>query len=719
MNDTTIDQEFSAAAKQVFAGKPAPAENPLFNLGVDLMSEFAEAEMMRQETEQRWLNDLRQYKGIYEPKEEANMRGSKAFLRKTRVKVEAVDARMMDLLFPANRERNYEVAPTPSPMVAPEIEDRITKLLTDLGGGKAPDDKARAEAIRQHVDAAAKKMGVRIDDQLTEAKYRNTSREVLHSGHLYGTGILKGPLVERRTRISYVWSAEKNNFVQQVTSFSAPFMTHVPVWRWYPDMTVTEQKDCRYNWEHHRLGRAEMAELASRQTFDGQAIKSYLESHPQGNIKLMRYEQELRAIKDDSTSYLIKNTGQFDVFERWGWLAGDKLRAAGAEVPDDRLHEAFFSNIWMLPDGQVIKAILAPIEGVQWPYHLYYLEKDETSIFGDGYPAIMRDDQKMINAAGRMLIDNAAITSGPQFEVFLPAFPTGADISNIYPGKIWPRVGGDMQYPAVRELNFNAHIGELVSILQLFDANADDTTAVPKYTYGDNPRGGAAATMGGLSMLMAQANIALKDQVTSFDEGITKPFIEAMYHWNMKFSSDNEIKGDFDVKAIGAASLVAKEVRSQAMGMFAATLQPEERGRIKWGDLTRQKAEAMDISDVVMTDEEYESQQGGQEAEMQKQIQQIAMKLEYERKRAEVAEMMSASAEREAKALGLRLDSIAKAVELAPTIAQQQPLSGLVDAILKNAGWSTPPAPGADGGAAEPGGMPPMPPDNQTMEAPQ
>lgn len=45
--------------------------------------------------------------------------------------------------------------------------------------------------------------------------------------------------------------------------------------------------------------------------------------------------------------------------------------------------------------------MLAPIEGVRWPYHLYYLDHDETSIFGDGLASIMRDDQKMLNASIR------------------------------------------------------------------------------------------------------------------------------------------------------------------------------------------------------------------------------------------------------------------------------------------------------------------------------
>lgn len=47
--------------------------------------------------------------------------------------------------------------------------------------------------------------------------------------------------------------------------------------------------------------------------------------------------------------------------------------------------------------------------------------------------------------------------------------------------------------------------------------------------------------------------LQIKDQVKNFDDGITKPFISAMYHWNMKFNSDSDIKGDYAVQARGTS----------------------------------------------------------------------------------------------------------------------------------------------------------------------
>lgn len=709
--------EYSEVFDRLCAGE-APRENPLFGLGVDLMSEFLTAEVQRRDVEERWLQDLRQYKGQYDPEVEAAIVGSKAFLRKTRVKVESVDARMMDLLFPANRERNFGVDATPEPSIPREQREKLRQLLTQANSGKAPDAKTLKAAVRDFAKLAAARMATRIDDQLAEARYRDVARKVLHSGNLYGTGILKGPLVERRTRISYVWDGKQ--FVQQAHSFAAPFIAHVPLWRWYPDMTVTDLDACRYVWEHHRLSRMEIAELAERKTFDRARILNYINANPQGLIKLMWYEQELRDIGEQNRIMSSAETGQYDVFERWGWLTGDQLHACGVEVPQERMHEAFFANVWCLPDGEVIKAVLQPIEGVEWPYHLYYLDKDETSIFGEGLAAIMRDDQEMINAAVRMLLDNAAKTAGPQYEVYVPAFPETANLTDSYPGKVWPRSGGDMQYPAVRPLEFNAHMTEHMAVLQLFDTNADEVTAIPKFTYGDNPKQGAAGTMGGLSMLLAQANIALKDLVTNWDEGITEPFIRALYRWNMKFSRDDSIKGDFDVKALGAASLIAKEVRAQALAQMGATLQPEERPFVKFNKMVEERAKALDLADIVKTPEEVEQEQSSPMAKMQQQMQAMLQQLQVATAQAQLAEVQAKTQKAETEAMNKKIEAVFAAMQAAGVAAQSPAVAAGGDSILQSAGYrdATPNDPvngGQQGGAQgeEPGGSAPVDPNPQ------
>lgn len=679
--------QYDAAGRKLFSAEPGEKlSGDLSTLGPDLLGEFALAQRERLPMEERWLEDLRQYKGQYSSAEEAQMQGSKQFLRKTRVKVESVDARLTDLLFPANRERNYEIDATPDPSIPREKRIEIIKLLAQANGGQKPEAKAIKKAINEHVKDAAKKMSNRIDDQLTEAKYKDIARRVLHSGNLYGTGILKGPLVERRLRGSYVWDGK--DFRHVTKSFAAPFISAPSLWRIYLDQSVTERDDMRYVWEHHRLSRAKMAEIAGRKTFNGEAIRAHVLAQPDGYVKLMAYEEGLRGMSagDGQTATNLTKTGQYDVYERWGWLTGDQLVAAGVKVPQNRQHEAFFSNVWMLPDGEIIKAVLAPIDGVLWPYHLYYYDKDETSIYGEGLSSIMREDQRAVNAAGRMILDNAAICAGPQFEVDTRAISPKAALTEIHPMKIWPKVGGDFQYPGVRALQFDSHLAELTAVLKLFDDNADETTAIPKFTYGDNPRGGAAETSSGLSMLMGQANIAIKDQVANFDE-LTKAFIRSLYHWNMKYSRDPSIKGDYDVRARGASSMVAKEVRANALSQFTATLQPEMRVRIKWGTMTEQLAEVMDLSDVVMTEEEFKEEQNSPAAKAQEKLAEMAQQLQLAEMEAKVAKMSAEAARIQAQTLSEKVEAMFAALQGAGVAVQNAAIAPAADQILRDAGW--------------------------------
>ena len=700
--------DYSEVATRVFNDEQA--SNPLDPIGQDLLAEFNRAQTLRLDLENRWLTDLRQYKGQYEPEELAGMVGrSQAFMRKTRVKVESVDARMMDLLFPANRERNYDVEATPEPSIPAPLQKKIKVLLTQQNQGTAPDKDTLKAAYKAAADAAAAKMATRIDDQLSECKYRDVARQVLHSGNLYGTGILKGPLVERRERICYAWDEAENKFKQTKQSFATPFLSYVPIWNFYPDMAVTRMEDARFVWEHHRLTRNDLAELAVRPTFNGAAIRAAIATNPNGSIKLMVYEQLLRSMGEQWRMHGDTKTGQYDVYERWGWLNAEQLSGCGVDIPEESMHESYFANVWMLPDGTVIKAVIEPIEGIRFPYHLYYLDHDETSIFGDGLASIMRDDQKMLNAAARMILDNGSITAGDQYEVYVPAFPPNANLTDIYPNKVWPRTGGDMQFPAVRAISANSHMPELVQILQLFDTNADEVTAIPKFTYGDNPRSGAAGTMGGLSMLLAQANIALKDFVVSWDEGVTKPFISALYHWNMRFSSDDTIKGDYGVVAKGASSLVAKEVRGQALSQFAATLQPEQRAFIKWADLTEQQASVQDLAGVVMTKEEALQQQQSPEFQQQQKMQEMQLQLQIALAQAQVAKAQAETERLKAAAMSEKVGSVYAAMQAGGVAAQQPGIAAAGDSILRSSGWqdATPGQPGS--GAAQAQGQPVQP----------
>jgi hypothetical protein len=719
MNQDNLEYEL-AAAEQMAQPDTAPSAQ-VDALGFTLLAEFAQAELDRRQTEERWLSDLRQYKGKYDPEVLAKIgpNRSKAFVRKTRVKIKTIDSRVADLLFPAGSEKNWEIDTTPVPSVSPEQKSLVAQRLAQMAQGQPVPPEMVEKAILGMAKEASKKMAKVIEDQLVEARYKDVAIKTVHSGHLYGTGVMKGPLVERKIRTRFV--QQGNNWVAKSETYVVPFVDYVPLWRFYPDMSATEMDQCRYAYERHQMTKADLVNLSQRKSFNKERIVTYIKSNPQGEVKLRYFDNELRVIGERNSTQGNK-AGTYEVLERWGWLDGLSLKDAGVAVPENRVHETFFSNVWLLPDGQIIKAVLQPINGVTWPYHLYYFDKDETSIFGEGIASIMRDDQTMINAATRMMLDNGGITSGPQLEVNPSLLASLDKVDEVFPWKIWLRNNSSPGTAAIRAIEMPNNLANLSGMADRFENNADETTAIPRYMSGENVGSGAAGTASGMSMLMGAANIVIKDLITSYDEGITRPFLQALYRWNMQFHKDNSIKGDFDVKARGAASLVAKEVRARQLNEFAAmTDNPSDGPFIKRDALLRQRAEANELSDVVKTEDEVAAEQNNEMAQMQQQaaIQQQQLVMAELTKKVEVLTAQAAKAMAEvdlirAKAVSTKVEAVYAALQAGGTATAAPMTAPAGDEILRSSGWqdATP-----DPTIAQLGG-PPVQPDGQMVQPP-
>ena len=119
---------------------PAPAARPAVDrnvLGVTLGQELGEAQKARTLYELRWLEDLRQYKGVYAPEITAALKGSKrsrVYYRLTTSKINTMVARLMDLLFP-QRTKNWSINATPDPMLPPDI--LAADMADDVNAGMA------------------------------------------------------------------------------------------------------------------------------------------------------------------------------------------------------------------------------------------------------------------------------------------------------------------------------------------------------------------------------------------------------------------------------------------------------------------------------------------------------------------------------------------------------------------------------------------------------
>jgi hypothetical protein len=106
-------------------------------------------------------------------------------------------------------------------------------------------------------------------------------------------------------------------------------------------------------------------------------------------------------------------------------------------------------------------------------------------------------------------------------------------------------------------------------------------------------------------MMMSAAQITFKDQLFSIDDDVQRPFLEAMYHWNMQFNPRPEIKGDMTISVKGTSSLTAREIRAQNLDQFAnSTMNQFDAPFIDRHALNVQRAKVLELGDDIILDKD-------------------------------------------------------------------------------------------------------------------
>jgi hypothetical protein len=232
----------------------------------------------------------------------------------------------------------------------------------------------------------------------------------------------------------------------------------------------------------------------------------------------------------------------------------------GIEQDIDELREY---DIWAILIGRhLIKVELNSSPLGRKPYYTASFERNQDMIWGRGIPQKMEGAQHAANAARRALINNLAISSGPQVTVNTKLLPPGAQVTKIYPWKIWQYKGDGSGAAPFNFFQPQSNASELMEAIERFASEADEDTGIPRYTHGEDKDyyQGAAGTARGLAMLMNAAGKAVKQVIANIDEGVIRPLITALYNYNMLDPScDPSCKGDLQVKARGAIALSVKE----------------------------------------------------------------------------------------------------------------------------------------------------------------
>jgi hypothetical protein len=603
----------------------------LTQLGGELKELFSQYSSDRRQQELKFLRNLRQYLGLYDPEIEKLLdpKRSKAYPRITRVKCISMLSRIMNLMYPGN-EKNWELNASPSAEMDPQdvaqaVNDLVQQRQQDGVPTPASEDMIDA-AIQRLATKRADALSKLIDDQLQELGGDQSldviqlDRRVVQSGIMYGLGVLEGPYVRIEQKTGWAVTQDGQGYQPVTRDIRKPQFDFMSVWDFYPDMAGRSLPGEGY-FIRKVMGKSQLRKLADRDDFFGDEIKSYIVSYPNGNYQPKEFETDLRTMgtKSEVNAQKRDPQGRYEVIVWKGPVSGQRLRDLGATVADANLADDIDAEVWMV-DGRLIKADINPWRalGVNVKtVHTFNFDEDDTSPIGNGLPNVMRDSQMSVSAATRMTLDNASVTCGPQLEINTALLRTDQDVTAIEAYKNWYRDddGASAQFPAVRKIEVDGHLDELQKLIGLFMNFADLETFVGAATGGDMEKmpSEPMRTAAGASMLRGDAALPFKDIIRNFDS-FKQSVILSLVQFNKKFNPGLAPAGDYNVIARGATSLIAKEVRGMQVDTLSQTLRPEEMDHIDDRALLQAKLATRDLTGLLVPQEEADRKRQAREA---------------------------------------------------------------------------------------------------------
>ena len=300
------------------------------------------------------LRGLRQRNGEYEADKLNQIKqqgGSDVYMMITEVKCRAAESWLRDILLETGTPP-WDLQSTPIPDLEPshlqEIENSFAAEVVKIVEleGQAP-DPSKMEELREMVaqqfrfkllqaaENRADSMKTKISDQFAQGGWAESFNDFITDLVTYPCGFVKGPIVRRQRKLSYI-KDEMGNTTVEADEIIAPEFERVDPFRIYPEPGITHIND-GYLFEHHPLSRTELADLIGVPGYDDDAIRKVLEygngsSWISEDVELAKDDEERKFHSFD------RPTEVYDAVEFWGKVSGKMLIEWGLteeDVPDE------------------------------------------------------------------------------------------------------------------------------------------------------------------------------------------------------------------------------------------------------------------------------------------------------------------------------------------------------------------------------------------------
>lgn len=494
--------------------------------------------------------------------------------------------------------------------------------MGEIVAGQAPSGAEAATAPRvpltvadfanENIEIArkyAKAAETRIEDWLKDCHAAAEIRKVIQDSSKLGVGVLKGPFPEiKRAVVSRKTPDGGRDII--IEEKIKPVVKWISPWNFFPDPACGEDiHKGGYCFERDYQTEKQVRDLKELPGYIGSAIDQAIEQGPVSNSGA--------GDQSPSDRDKAKDKHRYEIWYYYGTLKRSEYAqladAAGDPMdPDDAAAEEIdFVIVTMIGDC-VVKATINPLNSGSFPYDAMPWRRRAGSWAGIGVAEAVRTPQRIVNAAERAAMNNAALSAGPQVVIDKRMIePADGQNWSMTPNKPWVLKQGSAVNPGGVKDAFGIfeipnQTEWLLAVKNDAMQMAEECTSIPLITEG-KANNDSPDTYGATALLNTNANQLLRAVAYAFDEMVTEPLARRYYEWLLTDDDvPDEEKGQFRIDAHGSR-FVERAISDQAIiGMQPMAQIPEYRiDPVRYTKI-RCRAARIHPDDLMFSDEEWQ-----------------------------------------------------------------------------------------------------------------
>lgn len=548
---------------------------------LELSRRYKAAKDARQEIEREMLADLRRRDGEYEPDIKARIEqqgGSATFDNVTDTKCNGIEAMLAELLV-FSGDKPWGLDPTPIPeldavaeaeayrsVVEGLMADGIDPATEDFSGEFAELVERAKEEVKAYIEQEAKRradgMEELIADQLAEGGMDDALNDFMSDFATHKVAALMGPC----PRMKILPVVEGGQVIFREKMILA--VERISPLNLYPESLSAKPGDGDF------FVRKPMSNDAARRLKAIPGVKAdrfaeaFAKSGKPGDETMdSQVEQIIQKTTGTNTQ---KPDPEHELIYWWHWMTREEVaRFDGAATIEDQIAGELVPMTGLMLNGVVIKAV-ENLDKTGTPnVFVASYRRQAGSFWGKGGAALAKSQQEQVNAISRALSNNVAMSSVPSYEVDSSLLVDPQAMSKSFPGqRIYKAGNPNDQRRAVQLLETPNFTMPLLAARDKAAGWLDEKSGVYPQSYGSPAQTGPAETLGGYQLLRADQTKTMKRALYNVSMAIGG-LVHAYWLWNMIFSEDEDIKGDFQVVARGPVqSFITTEDADQMLAIL-------------------------------------------------------------------------------------------------------------------------------------------------------